>query len=72
MTISIFKSGISITYTCRYLKRLWVKKCSDANTDKCYTCKYCVAEIPAKDVTRLLNSYSKKQINRENLREKSS
>lgn len=61
MAISMYRSGISVTYTCRWLKKIWEKKCPDADTDKCLTCRYCIAEIPARDATRLLNSYARRQ-----------
>ena len=60
MYIATSIQGISINFQCRSLKYtvgLFHKKCPDQYTDKCYKCKYCRAEMPAADATKLLNIY---------------
>lgn len=51
-------NGISVLYKCYNLKYSVVpfhRKCPDYATEKCYTCKYCKAEMRAYDATKLLN-----------------
>ncbi len=59
MFISVSRNGISINYRCYKLPGHG-KKCPDKNTDVCFKCKYCKAEMSGYDATRLLNSFSKK------------
>lgn len=61
MIIAVSHSGISVTYRCVTTKYGWfrLKKCPDQSREKCIRCKYCVAEMPAADATKLLNVYDK-------------
>ena len=59
MTIAMSRYGISVTYNCYNLKLRWGRKCPDKNTDKCFKCEYCKAEMSAKDATRLLDIFVK-------------
>ena len=58
MRMAISSRGIGILYRCFKLPG-YGKKCPDKNTDKCFKCKYCKAEMQAADATKLLNSYKR-------------
>ena len=62
MTISTIQNGMVITYSCYKLPGHG-DKCPDKNTYRCYTCKYCKAQISARDMTRLLRGYQRKYNN---------
>ena len=72
MIIAFSQFGISITYTCYNLKLKRGKKCPDKNTNKCMKCKFCKAEMSATDATKLLNNYSKRIVELNKMRVKSS
>lgn len=56
----IYKYGITIEYKCIYLRKPFERKCKDRETDKCLKCKYGMAEMSAKDATKLLDWYVSK------------
>lgn len=60
MFISSSTGGISVNWKCYKLRAPFRKKCPDEYTDKCYTCKYCRAEMPARDASRLLGKVREK------------
>ena len=59
MTRAMSVNGVSVTYSCYNLKLRWGRKCPDRNTDKCYRCKYCKAEMPAADATKCIEALRK-------------
>ena len=61
MIIGISRYGMNITYTCYNGVTRYGKKCTlRDDSSYCMRCKYCKAEMSARDATRLLNSYGKK------------
>lgn len=65
--IAMSRFGISINYRCIYLRKPFEKKCPHRDTEKCFKCKYGVAELAAKDATKLLEVYTK-QMTQERLK----
>lgn len=59
MTIGISRYNINIYYNC-YKLPFHGKRCPDRNTSKCFTCKYCKAEMSAANATKLLNAYGRR------------
>ena len=57
MIISASVDGIDVTYRCFNPRYGWIRKCPDQYTAKCRKCKYCIAEMPAADATKLLNVF---------------
>ena len=47
---------MTVLYRCFKLPG-YGRKCPDRNTDKCFKCNFCKAELSAEDATRLLNAY---------------
>ena len=57
MCMSISRDGVNILYRCYKLPG-YGKNCPDKNTDKCYTCKFCKAEMSGEDAMKLLRRLS--------------
>ena len=57
LIMATYTHGININYKC---KSLYVKykgrKCKDFASDACMSCDFCIAQLPAKEVTRLLKN----------------
>ena len=57
MILAISRYNVSITYRCCKLPD-YGKRCDDRDDGyNCMRCKYCKAEMPACDATKLLNRY---------------
>ena len=60
VSFCVSRHGMTVLYRCFDLPG-YGRKCPDRNTDKCYRCKYCKAEMSADDATTLLNAYGRKE-----------
>lgn len=56
MLIATSQLGININYKCYRLPD-GGRRCKNKNTNVCYTCEYCKAELSAKDATKLITVY---------------
>ena len=62
MPAAISRYGISILYRCysaKYTLGPFHPKCPDADTDKCFRCEHCRAEMSAYDATRMLQVFGR-------------
>ena len=57
MIIATSWAGVSVVYKCRRAKYAFFKKCPDESRTTCMHCKWCIAEIPAPDATRIMSAY---------------
>lgn len=65
MAIAISRHGLSLFYKC-YKGPDYGKTCSDRDDgEHCMKCKYCKCEMPAYDATRMLESFEKRQVSRD-------
>ena len=63
MTIAIARAGIAVDYRCINYTTRQGKRCPDRDDGQhCMSCKYCRAEMPGRDATRLLNIYARKEM----------
>ena len=64
MCISIYRDGIRVLYRCIKLPG-YGRKCPDKNTNKCFRCKYCKAEMSGEDAAKLMDAYQRYQDRKE-------
>lgn len=57
MVMATTEHGISVTYQCYSFKYGWGRRCPDRNTDKCFRCKHCRAEMSGEDARKLMEAY---------------
>ena len=63
MTLATARNGIPVDYRCINYTTRQGKRCQDRDDGPhCMKCKYCRAEMPGRDATRLLDIYTREEM----------